>query len=116
MSGFDTPYTVPETRRGGNGLISAAKDLFRSRDDTAPAPAPGTAPADGYAPPRGQEFTDNARTIAGNVATHLKQKPIPPALILLGVGIGLTLLFNKRARDATISAGGFALDQYKKYR
>jgi hypothetical protein len=109
MSSFDTPYTFPEPRRGGlDGLIDAAKTLFRSRDDNATA-APSIAP-------RAQEFTDNARVIAGNVATHLKQKPIPPALILLGVGIGLTLLFNKRARDATIAAGGFAFDQYKKYR
>ncbi|MES2033805.1 MAG: hypothetical protein V4466_06495 [Pseudomonadota bacterium] len=106
MSSFDTPYTMPPARRTGvDGLIDAAKGLFRPREEY---PAPGQ--------PRVQEFADNARVVAGNVATHLKQKPIPPALILLGVGIGLTLLFNKRARDATISAGGFAFDQYKKYR
>lgn len=106
MSSFDTPYTGPQPRRGGvDGLIDAARDLFRSREDTVAA-----------VQERGRELGENARVAAGRVATHVKQKPIPPALILLGVGIGLTLLFNKRARDATISAGGYALNQYKKYR
>lgn len=103
MSGFDTPYTFPETRRGGiDGLIDAAKNLFLARAPEVQA--------------RGHDLADRGRAIAEDVATRVRAKPIPPALILLGVGIGLTLLFNKRARDATIAAGGYAFDQYKKYR
>lgn len=102
MSGFDTPYTIP-TRRGGlDGIVDAVRDAFRSHAPEVQA--------------RGRELTENARHAAGAVATRVREKPIPPALILLGVGIGLTLLFNKRARGAAIAAGGLAYNQYKKHR
>lgn len=106
MTATDAPYTFPDNQRGTvNGVISAVLELLRSKD----------------APPATQqlhvqELTANAKALAGSVATRVKSKPVPPALIAAGIGIGLVFLFSRRARGAALTAGTFAYDQYKKHR
>lgn len=104
MTTDTTPYTFPDNRRGTvAGVFDAARALFGSAQQT-----PATRQL------HQQELADNARALAGNVASQVKAKPIPPVLIAAGIGIGLVLLFSKRARGAAMTAGTFALDQYRK--
>lgn len=104
MSTDTTPCTFPDDRRGGwTGLLDAAKAVLTS-----------TSEPHAIQQRRRQELATNARVLASNVATRVRQKPIPPALIVAGVGIGLVFLLNKRARGAALAAGAFAYDQYRK--
>lgn len=106
MTATDAPYTFPDNQRGTlNGVLTAVLDLLRSRD-LPPATQQQHV----------QELTTNAKALATNVATRVKAKPVPPALIAAGIGIGLVFLFSKRARGAALTAGTFAYDQYKKHR
>jgi hypothetical protein len=99
-----TPYTFPDNRRGTvSGLIDAAKAVLKSSGDPVPAQQQHR-----------QELATNAKALAGNVAAQVKAKPVPPLLIAAGVGVGLVFLFSKRARGAALTAGAFALDQYRK--
>jgi hypothetical protein len=104
MSTDTTPYTFPDNNRGAwTGLVDAVRAVLTST---------GEPPA--IQQHNRQELATNAKALAGNVVTRVKQKPIPPALIVAGVGIGLVFLLNKRARGAALAAGGFALDQYRR--
>lgn len=104
MTTDTTPYTFPDHRRGTvAGVFDAARALLRS---------PQESPATRHL--HQQELADNAKALAGNVASQVKARPIPPALIAAGIGIGLVFLFSKRARGAAMTAGTFALDQYRK--
>lgn len=106
MTTTETPYVFPDNQRGTvNGVISAVMELLRAKD--APAATQQL---------HVQELATNAKALAGNVATRVKSKPIPPALIAAGIGLGLVFLLNKRARGAAVTAGAYAFDQYKKYR
>jgi len=106
MTTTETPYVFPDNQRGTvNGVISAVMELLRAKD--APAATQQL---------HVQELATNAKALAGNVATRVKSKPIPPALIAAGIGLGLVFLLNKRARGAALTAGTYAFDQYKKYR
>lgn len=104
MTTDTTPYTFPENRRGTvGGVFDAARALLRS---------PQEAPATRHL--HQQQLADNAKALAGAVASQVKARPIPPVLIAAGLGIGLVFLFSKRARGAAMTAGTFALDQYRK--
>lgn len=106
MTATDAPYTFPDNQRGTlNGVVSAVLELLRSK---------GAPPATQQQ--HVQELATNAKALATNVATRVKSKPVPPALIAAGIGIGLVFLFSKRARGAALTAGTFAYDQYKKHR
>lgn len=104
MTTDTTPYTFPDSRRGTvGGVFDAARAFLGARQQ----------------PPAArqlhqQELAANARALAGNVASQVKAKPIPPALIAAGIGIGLVFLLSKRARGAAMTAGTFALDHYRK--
>lgn len=99
-----TAYTFPDNRRGTvAGLIDAAKAVLRSTNEPAPQQQHHR-----------EELAVNAKALAGNVATRVKEKPIPPALIAAGIGLGLVFLFSKRARGAALTAGTFALNEYRK--
>jgi hypothetical protein len=101
-----TPYTFPDNQRGTvAGLIDAAKALLGSA----------------HQPPAAQELRRedlvvNAKALAENVVTRVKNKPIPPALIAAAVGVGLVFLFSRCARGAALTAGSYAVDQYRKRR
>lgn len=105
MTAETTSYALPDNRRGTvAGVFDAARALLGSTQE----------------PPAArqlhqQELTANARALAGNVASHVRAKPIPPALIAAGIGIGLVFLFSRRARGAAVHAGAFALDKYRKH-
>ncbi|MDP2260499.1 MAG: hypothetical protein Q8J89_12375 [Caulobacter sp.] len=97
-----TPYTFPDNRRGTvAGVFDAARALLGS---TREPPAARQL--------HQQELAANAKALAGNVASQVKARPIPP--VLIAAGIGLVFLFSKRARGAALTAGTFALDQYRK--
>jgi len=99
-----TPYTFPDNRRGTvAGVFDAARALLGSTQQPPAARQQHQ-----------QDLAANARALAGNVASQVKAKPIPPVLIAAGIGIGLVFLFSKRARGAALTAGTFALDQYRK--
>jgi len=104
MTTDTTPYTFPDNRRGTvAGVFDAARALLGSRQEPPAARQHHQ-----------QELAANAKALAGNVASQVKARPIPPALIVAGIGLGLVFLFNKRARAAAMTAGTFALDQYRK--
>ena len=104
MTTDTTPYTFPDNRRGTvAGVFDAARALLGSTRETPAARQLHQ-----------QELAANAKALAGNVASQVKAKPIPPVLIAAGIGIGLVLLFSRRARGAAMTAGTFALDQYRK--
>ena len=101
-----TAYTFPDNNRGGwTGLVDAVRTVLTST---------GEPPA--IQQHNRQELAANAKALAGSVATQVRQKPIPPALIAAAVGVGLVFLFSKRARGAAMTAGTFALDQARKHR
>lgn len=104
MSTDTTPYTFPDNHRGGlSGLIDAVRRVLTSTSEPA-----------ALQQLHRQELATNAKALASTVATRVKEKPIPPALIAAGIGLGLVLLLNKRARGAALAAGTFAYDQYRK--
>jgi hypothetical protein len=104
MTTDTTPYIFPDNRRGTvAGVFDAARALLGS---TRQPPAARQL--------HQQELAANARALAGNVASQVKARPVPPALVAAAVGIGLVFLFSKRARGAAMTAGAFALDQYRK--
>jgi hypothetical protein len=104
MSTDTSPYTFPDNRRGAwSGLVDAARAMLASS---------GEPPA--LRQRHRQDLADNARSLASNVATRVKARPVPPALIAAGLGIGLVFLLSKRARGAALSAGGHALDLYRR--
>lgn len=106
MSTDTTPYTFPDNNRGTlTGLIDAVRTVLSSYSEPQAAQQHHR-----------QELATNAKALASNVATRVKAKPIPPALIAAGIGVGLVFLFSKRARGAALTAGSFALDQYRRRR
>lgn len=104
MATDTTPYTFPDNRRGTlGGLIDAARAVLGSASE----------PVASRQHHR-RALASNARALAGNVATRVRARPVPPALIAAGIGLGLVFLFSKRARGAALTAGSFALDQYRR--
>ncbi len=104
MTTDTTPYTFPDNRRGTvAGVLGAARGLLGSTRQPVAARQRHQ-----------QELAANARALAGNVASQVKARPVPPILIAAGIGIGLVFLFSKRARGSAMTAGAFALDQYRK--
>lgn len=104
MTTDTTPYTFPDNRRGTvAGVFDAARALLGSTQQPPAARQQHQ-----------QELAANARALADSVASQVKAKPIPPALIATGIGLGLVFLLSKRARGAAMTAGAFALSQYRK--
>ena len=104
MTTDTTPYTSPDNRRGTvAGVFDAARALLGSSREPVARHQ------------HQQDLAANARALAGNVASQVKARPIPPVLIAAGIGVGLVFLFSKRARGAALTAGAFALNQYRKH-